>query len=429
MSFNETILAIEAEEAKIDNFFDRCTALLEASYNEYNINLKEAELKVIEERGTKEDKDYLKGKASEGLIGKASKIIKGIIEAFKKWLKETCEKITKFFGDKKTEIALKKAQKVCKSNKEIGNTKVEVEDQNAVKRVFGQLEDKVNKKIALIKAGRATEKDDKELDDIANEVSGLKKKKVIATVGISISALVACLIGYKTVVSKNSNSKINDVKEGDVKTPEDAARLTKAFNLIANITKEKVARSFAFLTKGVSTVKTKITGKGVVDTTLESSEDSIVNDLKDEVKNEVAENSINDEEKFLESLIEDLDLDEELEESSIIDYDYDNIFEEGSFESYANEILGIFENSEIEESEDDDDLADYIATMESELFEEEDYDDIDYDALMESLDDDEFDELLESVEEDEDDTESLMESFEEDIEAELIINDILSDLD
>ena len=49
MTFNETMLAMEASEREFENIFIRCSAFLEASYNEYKTNLKESELKVIEE--------------------------------------------------------------------------------------------------------------------------------------------------------------------------------------------------------------------------------------------------------------------------------------------------------------------------------------------------------------------------------------------
>lgn len=460
MTLTDTILALESANEEFDMFAIRCNALLEASYAEYNINLKEAELKVIEEGGNKSDKDQLQGKASDGLIGKARKIIIGIIEAFKKWVKEACDKVAELFNNAKTKLALKKAERVCKENKEVGNRKIKIFDRKAAKADYDKLEDKVNRKMALLKSGRFTEKDAKEAEKMTEELDAVNKKHTTRTVVVTALALTTILAGAGVAIAKHKSADkdMEKPKDTEIDTPEKAKWFGFFTNIKSRIRKESIKLDLSFFTSGLSKLRSTVSGKGEMDPTIkpdnekknkekkvkekkkskdksttESTEDSILKDLESEVKNEMSNETVNDEDKYLESLLEELELDYMLAEESVLDYDFDNMYEESAnefdddeddeleLESAIDELINSLEDDEDEEitesEEAIDDLYNYIATMESELFnesEEDDFDDemVELERIMESFESIEYD--------DEDDDDNVTES---------IIEDILNDIE
>ena len=412
MTFNETMLAVEASEQEFENIFIRCSAFLEASYNEYKTNLKESELKVIEEAGNNDDKAHLDGKASEGLIGRGSRVIKKLIKAFVEWVKNICDKIRGFFNDAKTKSSLKKAEKALKSNPKLKNKKVEITDFDKVKDVHDKHESMVDRKIALFKAGKFSEKDVEELDNIVDSHRRQRKAALGATITVAVGTLIGSAFAYKHYMEKKEKT---DVKEPEIKddtTPAAVEAMLEATRAKISICKDRLNDA----TKAIKSVFGKaislFTKEGEVETDLnkdtsdtkqESVEDDneIIDETIDEVEETVQLESSIDEEEYLESLLQEMT-------ESVEEDDVESLFSESSedveedvltLESIEEELLNESEDeTEVTEStEDTNGLEAYLETMEQELFNDND---------------DEFNEYMESLEDE------LFESYDDEIEVE-----------
>lgn len=435
MTFNETMLAMEASEQEFENIFIRCSAFLEASYNEYKTNLKESELKVIEEAGNNDDKAHLDGKASEGLIGRGSRVIKKLIKAFIEWVKKMCDSIREFFNDVKTKNALKKAEKALKTNPKIKNKKVEVTDFDKVKAVHDKHEAMVDRKIALFKAGKFSKNDIEELDKITDSHEKQRKVALGAKITVGVGALIGSAFALKKVMEKQEKTANTTVKDTEIKddtTPEAVEAILEADRLKISIVKAKISDLAKGIKSLIGSAKTAATGVGEVETDLNKDTSDAKQESVEDVNENIDETIIETEETVqLESSInEDEYLDSLLQEmvESVEEDDVESLFSESSedveegelsLESIEEELLSesAEEETDVTEStEDTNELEAYLEAMEQELFNDNDEE---FNEYMESLED----ELFESYDEDEvsdDDIELVSES---------IINDILKDIE
>lgn len=209
MTFLEFVQAEETAESRFDTIMSKCNAFLEASYNRYNINLKEARLKVLTENGNYDDLVYLENEASEGLLARTKKTVEKIIENLKEFFKNIIDAITGFFDDIKVKNTLKKAEKLSKDNPEIRKMTVEVPDIEAIDKVDSEHCDKTKRRLVRAKTSSISGKD---IDDMtADEADYNKKisKAKKATIVISISAVVS-LIGVYLAKVKSANTKEYD---------------------------------------------------------------------------------------------------------------------------------------------------------------------------------------------------------------------------
>ena len=403
MTFNETMLAMEASEQEFENIFIRCSAFLEASYNEYKTNLKESELKVIEEAGNNDDKAHLDGKASEGLIGRGSRVIKKLIKAFIEWVKKMCDTIREFFNDAKTKNALKKAEKALKTNPKIKNKKVEITDFDKVKEVNEKHEAMLDRKLALFKAGKFGKNEMEELDKIAESYEKHRKTALKTKVTVAVGALIGSALSYKLYMDKKEKTanSMKDQKIDDNTTPEQVEAIIECNRMKVGFVKNIINEATKAIKSVMGKITTTVSGSGEVETDLNKDTSDAKQESVEDVNENIDETIIETEETVqLESSInEDEYLDSLLQEmvESVKEDDVESLFSESSedveedeltLESIEEELLNETEETEVTEStEDTNELEAYLEAMEQELFDDNDDE---FNEYMESLEDELF---------------------------------------
>ena len=86
MTFSEYVNENQRAYTDYADTFNKCLSFVEAAHNAYNLSLKEAELKVIEESGEVHDLLYLQEEASEGFIVKIKNALAKILKDFIEWI-------------------------------------------------------------------------------------------------------------------------------------------------------------------------------------------------------------------------------------------------------------------------------------------------------------------------------------------------------
>lgn len=329
MVFAEMMEDIDHKSTICDLVFERTMAFVEASYAQYESNIQEAELKVIKESGTKEDLNVLVEAAEEGFIVKAKKSIDKIINTLVEYIKSAKESISDFFTKKETDEKLGKIQSIIDKNPKAKSTKVKIIDFKKVDQTIDKYEADIRRKIALVKSGKATEKDK---EDIANRKAQFikdHKAAIASTVTVTLGAAVAFLGTWK---KKASNIKV-DMPEVDLtveSSVEDAQMAVGITDALSHATKVRMDSLKEGIRRTFSSIKGAFTGEkeidvdidGLGDKMMKNSFESVMSEDLDDILAEIIEeaeksldSSSNGEmvtaEKYLESLEAELFKDDE----------------------------------------------------------------------------------------------------------------------
>ena len=154
MLFKKFIEGIESDSKLFDLNMMRIDAYCESAFNEFTINMKEAEFKVFKESGTEDDLDYLFEAAKESYGSKLKKAGQKIVENFKKFVSSITNKIKEFFTKNKKSID--DIGKKINSSPEGKHIKVKVMDKKKIDKVFKQTESKLEKAGEDAKRGKLT---------------------------------------------------------------------------------------------------------------------------------------------------------------------------------------------------------------------------------------------------------------------------------
>jgi hypothetical protein len=274
MTFNEMVLAFNQADATYDDTFEKCVTFLEASYNEYKANLKEAELKVVQESGTPDDLVYLEDKASEGFLVRSAKAIGKLIQSFLAWIKEKVQAIKDFFTSKKTKDALDKAEKVSKENPKLKNEKINITDYKKQLDVCDKYEAQVDKKIAAMNAGKYSSSDKDDLNKIEKGFEDEMKTAKIAVVAVTVAAAVGVAKHLYDISQDKDLEDINPVKgTGDnVENADENEAYTRAVVDKFRLKRERGNVVFNAIKDVVGKAIHRAKGEDYVDPTLEYSE-------------------------------------------------------------------------------------------------------------------------------------------------------------
>lgn len=383
MTFVESVQSANDAYQLCTDVLNRCDAFAEACYNEYNINLKEAQLKVIEESGTKEDLIMLEDAASEGFIVKAKKTIEKIAKTVKDFIKKIISSISDFFKSKKVDETLETAEKVVKNNPKLKNKKVSVPDVDKQLSLIGKFESKNDRRLTMMKANKFNEKAE-DIEKDSNEYDKMKKAAVGATMMVSISVAIALIKKLK-----NKSSNIDDtivIGVNDNITPENTRKLLECKQFEGKLKKDYASAIYKSITKTIATVKSSITGKkgsemkildddvfdesmmesnigGIVATESDIDPEEYISNLLDEIQESVESDDIPD---------EDQEVTEQNVEESVItvigdDGEPTQVTPSAFLESLEDLILlEDFDESETLTSEQ------YLEAMEAELFGDDD---------------------------------------------------------
>jgi hypothetical protein len=357
MIFNEYILALESADDEFNKTFERFKAYSKASYDEYQNNLKEANMKVIEESGTPDDLIYLENQASEGFLVRSAKTIEKMISTFIEWLKKKIETVKEFFTSKKVKDTLDKAEKISKENPKFKNKEVEIPDLEAIHKEQQKIKDKINKKRAEYKSGKRNI--DKDLDDIDEELIKVEKTKKAITVTVGVGTALAMLgIFYKDFI-KTGDTKVEPVINEDEVLEMDPYDVDAAMHLTRTQLDQLKFESSAManaMNEVVAALRTAITGEGRLDLDDVTSipDDLAKKEAKRAMKESVEESTNMDAvsmEQYLDNLFAEVDskISEATEDIEINDESTVET-QESAIENYLNEINKEIDAKEILES-------------------------------------------------------------------------------
>lgn len=167
-------------------------AYLEAAQREFAINVKQAEIKVIEESGTDSDLQFLTEAAEEGLVTKLKNGISAIIKAFTEFISDLKDKVVRIIVKKESRDQLRKIEKKVKLNPLLSKKKVKISDKKAEMKLIKKYENECDKIIAkiLAKGGNVQ----------VNVIGGLQDsfdgsyRKVIAASAASMTITLGALV-------------------------------------------------------------------------------------------------------------------------------------------------------------------------------------------------------------------------------------------
>lgn len=212
MTFTETFASVDNDFSALEMVLEKCDIFMEASYNEYEKNLKELELKIIKENGNDDDRYYLESEAKEGLIVRIGKAIQKMIDSVIKFINSIFQKISGKVGDIEVKNAIKKAEAFASTNASVKEKKIKVENPNAKLSLINKTNAELDKTIAKLKSNP----DSVSHEDIKEIKEGYDKKKVAIAAAVSVVSVASAIALYKGITSKASSSdKDKDVKSLD----------------------------------------------------------------------------------------------------------------------------------------------------------------------------------------------------------------------
>lgn len=386
MNFSELILTCESLDTKFDDIMNKCKVFAEATMNEFQANLKEAELKVVQESGTPEDLIYLEDAAKEGFIVRSAKTVEKIVQAFIQWMKDKIAAVKSFFTSDKTQKTLDKAEKVVKENPKLKGKKITIPDYEKIDKEYVKLADEAKKARIDIKHGKDVSK---ELDDIDGNLEELNKKKKAITITVGLAAAVAMAKVVYDELVKHESDKIDSASQADVESmePKDVENLVHNVRTQSEIRKCQGSNLFDALHQIMGGVRSAITGEqeitlpdlnggkkdkdkkveeSVESTMSEETQENYINNILAEIEESagIAEESSNEDENLT---MDDL-TSESTEETADAEV-------EAYLESVVNEIWGNEEpvseaaKEEPEKPENDNfNVEAYLESVETELF-------------------------------------------------------------
>ena len=260
MNFSELILTCESLDTKFDDIMNKCKVFAEATMSEFQANLKEAELKVVQESGTPEDLIYLEDAAKEGFIVRSAKTVEKIVQAFIQWMKDKIAAVKSFFTSDKTQKTLDKAEKVVKENPKLKGKKITIPDYEKIDKEYVKLADEAKKARIDIKHGKDVSK---ELDEIDGNLEELNKKKKAITITIGLASAVAMAKVVYDELVKHESDKIDSASQADVESmePKHVENLVHNVRTQSEVRKCQGSNLFDALHQIMGGVRSAITGE------------------------------------------------------------------------------------------------------------------------------------------------------------------------
>ena len=442
MTIMESAIAMNQDYVECSNAIGKVELFAEASYKEYEINLKEIALKVLKENGTEDDFEFLSTEAANGYIERAKKAIAKIVEAVMKFIRSCKDKLVSFVTKETTRVAVDKVDEACAANPKLRTKKVEYQNTDKQAGILQQGIDRIRKKVSKVKAkGRASEAD---IDDI-NEIEYDTMKKVAAVSVVTVVTLGTAVAIFKEFNSKSEIENVlneNAVSECDInldemntKNAETAAFYTKASGVMAKLKKEKATKRVVKSTSLLAAIKKALSGKKVTSENLEGDyQESAIEDLPmfayvtesteevedvDHIETEsVGESEGLDLDMYFESLcdevfsestaestevedVEDLDIDDDIEEvaaESTEEQSDDASYAEVYMDQLESEIFGTDEAVETESAEEEVETETSEEKVETEASKEEVETEAEEDSVTESATEISIESLLDEME-------------------------------
>lgn len=351
------------EYLSISNDFDirgkKIDAYIESASREFAINVKQSELKVIEESGTDDDLSFLYEAAEDGYIVKLKSAIKAVIDAFVKFMTDLKDKVVRIIVRKDSREQMKKIEKKVKMNPFLAKKKVKINNTDAEIKCINEFKSKCDKETAK-ELSKIKSADDIRIGALRDTFDSNYKKVIIATAGavtITLVALVAKinkqmedLPSVLTNIEKENSAALQKFMDSAISDETAAtckAAMTAAANFRTQLAKKEANAHVDALMQNISAAKKALKIDKTVQVNIESADD-----FDAEYELEMLEYQLDDSSDF-----------EEYEEEvndilGISGYSYDDDDALQEYEEEANDILGITDDYgyDYEESVDADDL-------------------------------------------------------------------------
>ena len=199
MTLMEYAIAMNNDYCECNIAIDKCKTFMEATRREFEINKKEAALKVLKENGTQDDYIYLVEEADEGRGARLKKAIKKIIDSVIEFIKKIQQKLSDLFTSVKTKKTLESVKSAVKKNPSLGDAKVKYQDTDDAMKELDGLTGFLRKKMAKIKSKKGLdERDRNEIDEIPS-----KRAKIVAGVAIGTVTVATALTLLAAVHGRN----------------------------------------------------------------------------------------------------------------------------------------------------------------------------------------------------------------------------------
>lgn len=362
------------EYLSISNDFDirgkKIDAYIESASREFAINVKQSELKVIEESGTDDDLLFLYEAAEDGYIVKLKAAIKAVIDAFVKFMTDLKDKVVRIIVRKESREQMKKIEKKVKMNPFLAKKKVKINNTDAELKCINEFKSKCDKETAK-ELSKIKSVDDIRIGALRDTFDSNYKKVIIATAGavtITLVALVAKinkqmedLPSVLTNIEKENSAALQKFMDSAISDETAAtckAAMTAAANFRTQLAKKEANAHVDALMQNISAAKKALKIDKTVQVNIESAYDDYGYDYEESVNDFDAEYEL----AMLEYQLDDSSDFEEYEEEvndilGISGYSYsDDALRE--YEEEANDIIGITDEYgyDYEESVDADDL-------------------------------------------------------------------------
>ena len=360
MIIMESAIAMNRDYVECNNSLAKIDLFANTAYREYEINVKEAALKVVKENGSEEDFNFLVTEAAKDYVERAKKAIDKIVEAVKKFIRDCKDRFIKLIENSKIKTAIDKAESLIKSNPKFRSTKIKYEDTDKQAAIIQQGIDSINKKVSKVKAkGIATPEDIEEIDEIESNTM----KKVAAISAASVITIGGAILVLRHFSSKTDADKeipdnyeapvSNELYEKTKKTIDDIHEKLKDADVEMTTFARKATTSHARLTK--TKVSLKIKKPSTVAKAVREAVVGFIDHMRGKVQSESAHEDITfeDLEMFASTYVESTEEheDEALESEESVAESVG--VEEGlDLDQYFNEMCNeLFTESEEDESE------------------------------------------------------------------------------
>ena len=216
MLLNEFMEGVSSDNKLFELDMMKIVAYTERAEREYEINLKQADLKVMTESGTCDDLEYLYEAAGESLGNKFEKALEKIKESAFKFFKGIKEKIASLLGSKKTQSGIDNLENKLHNSK-TANMKIKIFDIDKRKKVHQRTKAKLKKELVLAKNGKSSKE----------RVAAILKehKKALAAIPLTTVTVLAGIKLFKTR-GKKSVGEIS-ARETEIKSIFDLLRRGK----------------------------------------------------------------------------------------------------------------------------------------------------------------------------------------------------------
>lgn len=269
MTFSDIVSYMEKENNDIDIFRSNLYTYVETTLNEYELNLKAAELKVMKESGNMSDLVFLENEASEGALVKIGKAIKALIQKVKDFIVNTIEKIKNLFNNDKSDKLLDRTATVVKKNKYLNTVKINMVDGDKLTRCYNKAEDSMSSLLSRVKTEKdvyttMSEDSNKIIKDLDSDVTG------VAILAVGIVGAIEMIKRLVKEVNKESEScdKLQQMVEkqmSEFSDPDTAREVLAVIDDATSVMRRKTRNLSSIITKGIRDIKHSLNGEGILD--------------------------------------------------------------------------------------------------------------------------------------------------------------------